>query len=236
MNVRGGIYRIRSAVTNDSYIGRTVCFRTREANHKKRLDRNQHHSPYLQNAWNKYGASGFCFEPLLICSPQYALRIEQGLLDAGRGRYNVSRSAKTPVQFGDKRPRDVVEKTAAALRGTRLSPERVAKISAGLMGNQNRKGIRHTAETCAKMAAIQRGRKHSPETRAKMSATAKNRSDEYRAKMSAALRGRIISVEARRKTARALTGRKTGPMSAEHRANISVGQVARHARRRAAGV
>ena len=170
--ISGGVYQIVNAVTGERYVGRAAVFAERFAKHKSRLLSGKHSSPHLQSSYNKHGLGSFAFSPLIECSPSAAVLVEQLWLDHGVGEYNVSRSAFTPVRFGDKRPAEVMAKGAAKRRGRKQSPETRAKISVSLLGNTYRAGIPHAHETCARMAAAQRGRKHTPETKAKMSVSA----------------------------------------------------------------
>lgn len=58
----GAIYTITNTVSNTIYVGQTICGTFRRWNqHKHRLNQGTHTNPYLQNAWNKYGASAFEF-------------------------------------------------------------------------------------------------------------------------------------------------------------------------------
>jgi len=113
-----------------------------------------------------------------------------------------------------------------ASKGTKLSAEHRAKISASHVGM---KGKKHSPETRAKISASHTGRKFSPETIAKMSAskTGKKRSPETIAKISAKNKGQIpwnkgkkgiYSPEHRAKLSASLTGRKFSP---ETRAKMS---------------
>lgn len=60
-----GVYIIKNTINNKVYVGSTFnTFSSRYITHKSRLKRNIHHSPHLQNAWNKYGEDNFKFIPL----------------------------------------------------------------------------------------------------------------------------------------------------------------------------
>ena len=81
-------------------------------------------------------------------------------------------------------------------------------------------GLKHSAETRAKISAAKKGHKHSAESRAKMSAAHKGvpLSAEHRAKMSAARKGVPKWAE---HCAKLSAAKKGVPLSAEHRAKIS---------------
>lgn len=87
-----GIYRIRHVDSGKCYVGSCASpqgFRVRWNNHTKNLRKNQHHSPHLQRAWNKYGADSFVFEILLYCDPKDCIMYEQIALDHYKPEYNV---------------------------------------------------------------------------------------------------------------------------------------------------
>jgi len=56
-----GIYCIQNKINNKRYIGSSVNIEKRWKNHRKNLLERKHHSPALQNAWNKYGEKNFIF-------------------------------------------------------------------------------------------------------------------------------------------------------------------------------
>ncbi len=168
----GGVYQIRNVQTGDRYVGRAISFARRCQEHRTLLRGGRHTSIYLQNAWNKYGEQAFVFEPLLLCLPDEAIRIEQKLLDRGTARYNLSRSAVSQVRAGEKRDPEIVKKIATANRGKRRTPEQCARMSAALTGRVSpRKGAILSAETREKIRVALAGRPIPAETRAKMSAS-----------------------------------------------------------------
>lgn len=112
-----------------------------------------------------------------------------------------------------------IARDASTTRGLRHTAESKAKMSAALKGksayNRGKPGPRPSLETRAKMSASKKGRKVSPETKAKMSEAAKGRkySPEARAKMSAGQKGRKHSPESRARISEANRGR-TMPLEA----------------------
>ena len=56
------IYKIRNKTDNKFYLGSSKNMTHRKFEHKRDLRLGKHHSPRLQNAWNKYGADSFVFE------------------------------------------------------------------------------------------------------------------------------------------------------------------------------
>ncbi len=58
------IYEIHCEATSMSYIGSTKNLSSRKSRHFRSLERGSHHSPKLQNAYNKYGVGSFIFRIL----------------------------------------------------------------------------------------------------------------------------------------------------------------------------
>ena len=60
----GAIYKITCLENNKIYVGQTIVKypKKRISQHKRRLNKNNHHNQYLQNCWNKYGENKFTFE------------------------------------------------------------------------------------------------------------------------------------------------------------------------------
>jgi group I intron endonuclease len=77
-----GIYQIRNVISNKIYIGSSKDIYKRWKQHKTLLKSNRHHSPYLQNAWNKDGDKNFEFTILQVVDDEnQLLDIEQEWLD-----------------------------------------------------------------------------------------------------------------------------------------------------------
>lgn len=143
-----GIYQIINIITNKSYIGSASNIRERWNAHKLRLRNNKHHSPYLQNSWNKHGEEVFIFNILARCpkNKEYLLKLEQFYLDTLKPEYNIAQ-------------------TAGSCLGIKLSIERKNQISKSLTGHIC------SEETKRKISATQKGKKISIETRKKLSDT-----------------------------------------------------------------
>src|SRR5258708_15053375 len=70
-----GIYRITCIITGKIYVGSAVNLRRRCRAHLSTLQRNGHHNPKLQAAFNKYGPGAFTFEVLeLVLLPSLTMR------------------------------------------------------------------------------------------------------------------------------------------------------------------
>lgn len=161
-----GIYRIINSINGKIYIGSAVNIDKRWRDHISLLKKGRHHSRYLQNAWNKYGAYAFEFSIIEECDIPSLIAREQYFIDTLSPDYNVC-------------------KVAGSSLGVKRSDETRAKI--GFVSRNI------SAETRAKIGAANKARKISSETRAKISArqVGKTYSAETRAKMSAANKGQI---------------------------------------------
>lgn len=177
-----GIYRIRNLSTGDEYVGSAVNIKKRWAEHTRLLRKGQHHSRYLQNAWNVYGECVFSFEVLAYCCEGLLLRVEQLAIDTLNPRYNMCR-------------------IAGSILGVKRTPETCEKIR---IANT---GYRHTLEARARMSEAKRGRKESPEAVEKRAAAHRGRKNtvETIAKMRAAKMGHEVTAETRRKIGMAQT-------------------------------
>lgn len=113
--MNAGIYQIRHIATGRVYIGSARDFRQRWHAHKSHLRRGLHHSPILQNAWDKYSEGAFVFERLLICDEAMLLEYEQRLISGLQPFFNIS-------------------PTAGSRAGTTQSPETRRRIATSLKG------------------------------------------------------------------------------------------------------
>lgn len=203
------VYKIRNVVNQKFYVGSTTNMYERTRNHRKRLRRGRHHSPYLQAAWNKYGEECFVFEVVEEITSVEALQAaEARWLSEHYGKphcYNMSPNTDAPWRG--------VAKEKHPSFGTTASPEERAAISASLKEyyaanplNHPRVGKRHSEETRAEIsakvqAALAEGRSGkfipSAETRLRMSQALKGnqnakghvRTEEHRQKLAEANRG-----------------------------------------------
>lgn len=100
--MKTGIYRIRNLQNNKCYIGSAAAsggINGRWSDHRLDLNKNQHHSKYLQRAWNKYGAENFVFEVLLYCDPENCLMYEQIAMDYFKPEYNIAPIAGSQLGY-----------------------------------------------------------------------------------------------------------------------------------------
>lgn len=146
-----GIYRIANKINGKQYIGSSVNIEKRWKCHCSLLHKNKHHSPYLQNAWNKYGKESFSFELLWKCEPDELLYEEQLALNNIKCEYNTCIIAGSTL-------------------GVKLS------IEARMNMSTVQKGKKHSASARINMSIANKGRKKPPRTaehRAKLSAARK---------------------------------------------------------------
>ena len=99
--MESGIFKITNIINGKFYIGSSVNVLKRWAVHKSLLNQNKHHSPYLQNSWNKYGKDNFIFEILEYCNPDknILMLIEQMYLDLHTPKYNTNKFASSPLGY-----------------------------------------------------------------------------------------------------------------------------------------
>lgn len=90
-----GIYSIEHLKSGRLYIGSSKAIRQRWYQHRLRLKRGTHHSPYLQHAWAKYGSEEFSFVVIEECLPDELEAKEQIHLDRLNSVFNVVRIVKT---------------------------------------------------------------------------------------------------------------------------------------------
>lgn len=174
-DIVSGIYKITNKINRHVYIGSAVDVIHRWGKHIYRLNKNDHHSKYLQHAWNKYGAD--CFEFVIIeeCSRELLIEREQFFIDTYQPEYNIALVAGSCL--GTRRTQETKDKMRLAKLGKKMSPSFIAKQSARMMGNKYSVGHKVSPETRAKTSATMTGMphlsllgiEHSQETKDKMS-------------------------------------------------------------------
>lgn len=190
------------------YVGSTCDPFRRRKDHSRLLARGKHHSPYLQNAFDKHGPEALVFRVLEVCEPETLLSREQHWIDSSEAVFNFARVAGS--RKGVRQSPETIAKVRALHVGRKVSPETRAQMSASAMGNKrgaghklsaehkaaiglvhasrvHAKGIPRSAETKEKVAAAQRGvprpyarGKRSPEWIENMRAAALRNSDNRR--------------------------------------------------------
>ncbi len=176
-----GVYEIRNKVNGKTYIGSAVDMAKRLYEHFRRLRRNEHENPRLQNAFNKYGEAAFVWSPVEeVADVSLLVPKEQAIIDARRPFYNICRTAgsrlgtrhteatKAKIRTAKTgvRPTDGTRRKMSAAQMGRRHPEEVcAKISAARVGQGNGMfGKLHSADALAKIKAASVSRRNTPET------------------------------------------------------------------------
>lgn len=188
-----GIYQIVCSATGRRYVGSAQNVGLRFRAHISKLNRSAHHSPKLQNAWNKYGETAFSFMVLEHVSDRESLlKREQFWIDEHRAAtegYNCRPTAEWRPCL--KHSPETRAKISAAQRGKKLSAEHRLAISLGNIGitrssvpfTAERRmkislaltGKKRSQEICRAMSERRRGKLHSEATKEKMRASQKAR-------------------------------------------------------------
>lgn len=178
-----GVYHIKSIKSGKYYIGSAKHIPHRWSEHTRLLNAQKHHSPKLQNAWNRYGSENFEFLVIELCELDQLLVREQHWLEhrqCFRYGYNMTRQAGS--RRGTKQPPLTEEqrrKMIAGLTGKKRSEETKAKLHVALQkANAARlkkygpsgpcKGRKPSPESIEKMRASKKGKPLSPEHKEKL--------------------------------------------------------------------
>ncbi len=173
---RSGIYRIVHMESMHEYVGSAITFRKRWNIHKRDLRLGQHHSTYLQRAYDKYGLDAFAFVPIeIVTTADQLISREQYWIDELQPVFNMSRVAGSTL-------------------GVPCSSETRAKIGAA---NTGKTGYRHTDETKAVLSAAKIGNQH---TKGRVMP------EDERKRRGESQKGRVMSAESRQKISDARTG------------------------------
>jgi group I intron endonuclease len=216
-----GIYEIVNLVNGKRYVGSACEFQKRWLEHRRDLERGNHHSRALQRAWNKYGGSNFEFRVVENCSRDLLIVREQAAFDLLKPEYNACKVAGSSLGY---RHTETARQNMAAKQRRRWD---------GISDEEKRRQAQHliSPEIQAKAAAARRGvkyRKRSPEHCRKIS-------EAKRGKPCPKNVGRKASEECRRKI-REARSRQVLPLDCgRSRANLTDDQVREIRQRRLAG-
>ena len=97
--MKSGIYKITNIVNSHIYIGSGIDYKGRFRTHLSLLRKGNHHSLYLQRAWNKYKEKSFKFELIEYCEVSKLLIREQFFMDELNPEYNVCKIAGNTLGF-----------------------------------------------------------------------------------------------------------------------------------------
>lgn len=126
-----GIYRILNTVNHKQYIGSSIDIESRWNHHRKLLRKGNHHSKYLQHAWNKYGEPAFKFEFLWKTNTEDLLVEEQICFQYLSPAYNVTKLAGSCL--GCKHIEETKKANSMRNLGKKLSLKHKRNISLGSM-------------------------------------------------------------------------------------------------------
>lgn len=226
--MNSGVYQILNTNTDKRYIGSSQNIIGRLNDHIKGLHAGNHHSNYLQRAWNKYGPSSFKFQSIEICSKDKLIEREQYWMDFYES-YNSEKGYNAAPKAGNCRGVKHTEETKEKLRNAwsyekHVTPEIIEKR------RQARLGYKFSEETKQKIGIANKGKKRTDEQRAVISEYGKGRipwnkgkklgtqSAELVEKRVAPLRGRPRSEEIKKKIS---TSRKGIVFSEETKKKMS---------------
>lgn len=210
-----GVYEIVNVLDGKRYVGSSVHLTARRDEHFRRLRKGDHHSRYLQSAWDKHGEDAFIFRVICRCDVEDLLAREQEEIDR-QSDYNMTKGAGSCL--GRVASEETRAKMSAARKGRNKGPrseQHCRNISAAL------KGKPRPESAMAALQAARRAYKFTDEDRkaigdATRRSYAEGRrdrtvSEEHRRKIAETLRGRKASEEARANQSAAQTGKKRGP-------------------------
>jgi hypothetical protein len=129
--IRHVIYKITCSGDNKFYIGSATYYAKRMDKHFWGLKNNKHVNPYMQNAYNKYGANSFSCEILEYCTMDNLIEREQYWLDLTQCYdrtvgFNISKIAES--KRGTKMPESAKIAIGNFWRGKKFSQERINNI------------------------------------------------------------------------------------------------------------
>ncbi|BCC74234.1 hypothetical protein BCJMU51_p2089 (plasmid) [Bacillus cereus] len=199
-----GVYAILNLNNGKVYIGSSVDVFKRWGDHRRELERGVHHSPRLQNSWNKHSEESFSFEIIedvgdkdrLIKQEQYWIDIFKSYDDSNG--YNISHAAKSCL--GIERSEEFKEGCRWRNLGKKQSEETKQKRSESLKEfyKHNKRNV--SFKTRMLMSFRMRGNNPSEETRRKLSEAGKGRIGSFA--------GKHLSEEHKRKISESLSGEK----------------------------
>ena len=237
----GVIYLIRNVKNGKCYVGQSTDYKGRMYMHFSGYS----HCPYLHNAIMKYGKDAFTIHILEVC-PELDLGNREifwiATLDTYGSGYNLTKGGEG-IRGYNPTP-ETRRKLSEAAKGRIASPETRQKLSELHRGNQYRKGSKASLETRKKMSETQKrienkrftGGHHTSEAKRKISEASKGNQrrkghsplPETRKKLSEALKGKERTLEHRKNLSKANKGqvpwnkgKKTRPLTSEHRRKIS---------------
>lgn len=181
-----GVYQIQSKCKPERvYIGSAVDIDKRFAHHKCDLKQNKHHSPKLQNHFNKYGENDLVYSVITVCDkedlmPLYCQKLNRKIIrpeqffiwaynpwlntcEFAGSQLGIKRSEITNQKHCKPCSMETRKKISQSSKGKKMSVEARKKMGIAKLGRKQ------SQETINKRIAKLKGRKHSEESKRKMS-------------------------------------------------------------------
>jgi group I intron endonuclease len=186
--MKKGIYKITNIISNKCYIGSSQNIESRFRRHKKDLKNGEHHSRYLQRAWNKYGEKNFLFEIIEeVTDKSQLIEREQHYTDKIKPDYSIRKICSSNI--GIKHSKETRKKWSEARmgkepwnKGTPCREETKERISKANLGKKPwNKGIPCSEKVKKAISKANKGNKYalghvvSIDSRKKMSNKRKDR-------------------------------------------------------------
>lgn len=136
---QSGVYQLLNTVNSKFYVGSAINIRRRVKQHRYLLNLGSHSSPYLRNAWKKYGEHNFLANVLELCPADLLLEREQAIIDDS-GCCDRSKGYNSCEIAGSAEHRHLSEqhkrKIGLAHKGRKFSMERRQRMSVWLKGRK----------------------------------------------------------------------------------------------------
>lgn len=190
---KSGIYGIRSLLDGKIYIGSAYRIRQRFLEHRSRLERGVHHSPYLQRHASKYGVNVLDFWVIELCDIDILLDKEQFYINLFSPEFNGTTNVRRP-RLGIKASDELRLRLSIAAKNRKPVTEefrkKMSNITKGrklseaqrLGSSMRQKGVKFTNEHCKSLSEAAKRRKkqchttpHTQEAKDKMSAARKGK-------------------------------------------------------------
>lgn len=146
--IKTGVYKI-TYLRDPSifYVGSAATsLDARKREHISLLNRNKHHSKYLQRLWNKYGQESFKFEIITLCLPYDCIKYEQYWIDKSKPILNTCKIAGSTL--GIKHTKESKEKLKKAWQSRKQISCQTSNVkiirSDGLIFNSLREASKYT--------------------------------------------------------------------------------------------
>jgi group I intron endonuclease len=203
----GIIYEILHLETGRCYVGSSVSYAARWRTHRHDLRKGRHHSPALQDAWNRYGEDAFVFHVLEHCADDQLILRER----FWGARLDCCFNLVPPGSKGGPKPADFAKTMSLATKGKpRTDPQKRQSDAARAIGQANSPAFKPGYSGAF-------GRKDSDET------IEKRRQSRLATEAARRERGevRTITEDHKRAIGRAASGRRGEKRTVEAKANMS---------------